>query len=111
MSPPNTKPDVIDELANDTKTKDQIANDSLQAQLQAEKDLRLEDRFVFCVIILILIDIILLNGAINSWLAILVLVFEIIILFAIAKRMGVEKIDSIMNRMLGAVSGTNNSQK
>lgn len=83
----------------------------LEESLAAEKDARKEDRFVFCTIILILIDIILLNGAVNFWLAIIVLVFEIIILFVIAKRMGAEKIYAIMNRLLNSAAGTKSGER
>lgn len=100
---------IDDDSAEDIGYKEQVSR--LEESLAAEKDARREDQFVFCVIVLILIDIILLNGAVNFWLAIVVLVFETIILFAIAKRMGVEKIYAIMNRLLDSAARAKKEDK
>lgn len=91
--------EVLAENNIDAKVSETIA--SLEKQLAKAQDERLEERFIFVIFILILVDIILLNGATNTWIAIIVLVFQLIVVSVIATKMGVKRIVGIMNRLLG----------
>ena len=73
----------------------------LERQLESERDCRREDRFVSLVIILILLDIILLNQAQNTAVVIVVFVLELLFLIVVAKRLGVEQIVGILDKLLG----------
>lgn len=77
---------------------------SLEDRLEKEIDKRLEDRFVFLIIILMLIDIILFNGATNTWLAVIILFLQILLVIAVAKKMRMETIIGIINRIIDSIA-------
>ena len=101
-------PDTIDDVpifANDlfpldadNTLADKIAE--LEKQLEAEKDRRREDRFVALVIFMILMTALLLDQAQNSMVVVVVFVLELIILIAISKRLGIQQIAGILDRLL-----------
>jgi len=74
--------------------------EALEARLEREQDARREDRFVCLLIVLMLLDILLLNGAVNVSVGIIVFVLQLVFLLVIAKRMGVEQIAGILDRIL-----------
>ena len=73
--------------------------DALEKELEAERDCRREDRFVGLVIVMALIDIIVLSGE-SASVSVIVFIFELVVLLVIAKRMGVEQIAGILDRIL-----------
>jgi hypothetical protein len=73
--------------------------DALEKELEAERDYRREDRFVALVVIMLLCDVILI-GEKGTSITVVVLIFELVVLFVIAKRMGVEQIAGILDRIL-----------
>lgn len=88
----------------DTATSNIVDTRSLEDRLEKEIDKRLEDRFVFLIIILMLIDIILFNGATNTWLAVIILFLQILLVIAVAKKMRMETIVGIINRIIDSIA-------
>jgi hypothetical protein len=84
---------------SDASLSEKIAE--LEKQLEAERDCRREDRFVSLVIILILLDIVLLDQAQSAAVVIVVFVLELLFLIVVAKRLGVEQIAGILDKLLG----------
>lgn len=74
--------------------------EALEARLEREQDGRREDRFVCLLVVLMLLDILLLNGAVNVSVGIIVFVLQLVFLLVVAKRMGVEQIAGILDRIL-----------
>ena len=74
--------------------------EALEKRLEREQDGRREDRFVCLVIVLMLLDILQLNGAVNVSVGIIVFVLQLVFLLVVAKRMGVEQIAGILDRIL-----------
>ena len=91
--------DILFASGSDPGLSDKIAE--LEKQLEAERDFRREDRFVALVITLILLDIVLLDQAQSAAVVIVVFVLELIFLIVVAKRLGVEQIAGILDRILG----------
>lgn len=79
---------------------------SLETQLDQEKDARREERFVWIVVCVILIDVIWLRSAHNVTMAVAVVVLELVILFIIAKRLGIEEIPEFLSRTADKLSGS-----
>lgn len=75
--------------------------DALEKQLEAEQDCRREDRFLGLVIIMALVDVIVLGDK-TAPVSGIVLVLELILLFIIAKRMGVEQLAGILDGILSS---------
>lgn len=96
--------ELPDEKDADTATSDIVDTRSLEDRLEKEIDKRLEDRFVFLIIILMLIDIILFNGATNTWLAVIILFLQILLVIAVAKKMRMETIIGIINRIIDSIA-------
>ncbi len=76
---------------------------SLEAQLQASHDAHKEERFVWIVVCTLLIDILWLRGSQNPILPIVVLILELIVLLVLARRMGIEDIARLMDRVIHSV--------
>ncbi|MEH0195196.1 hypothetical protein V7S57_03800 [Caulobacter sp. CCNWLY153] len=76
----------------------------LEKKLQAIEDARKEERFIWIVVCTILIDILWLSGSENAALSVIVLILELVVLFVLARRMGVEDIERLMDRILHSVS-------
>ncbi|MGR3724512.1 hypothetical protein [Abyssibius alkaniclasticus] len=89
-------------FAKDTDTDQALVEkiDALEKSLEREQDGRREDRFVCLLIVFMLLDILLLNGAVNMSVGIIVFVLQLVFLLVVAKRMGVEQIAGILDRIL-----------
>lgn len=92
---------------DDEKSPLAIKVENLEKRLETEKDHRLEDRFIFLIIIILLIDIILLNGATNISLTLGIMAFQLIFLLLLAKRMGVQQLAAILDRILNTIARSN----
>lgn len=90
-------------LENGGKLDEQIA--ALQQKLAKERDARREDRFVFIVIALILLDICFFTVMPTTGGPITLAVLQLLVLIPIAKRMGMKRIAKMYNRVLGRLSG------
>lgn len=77
----------------------------LQRELEYEKDARKEERFVFILIIIILLDIVFFSVQPSFGGPLALLILELIILIPLAKKMGMEQIAQIMSRTLERLVG------
>lgn len=96
-----TKPADFSRLEGDgTATPKDEALAALESNLQSEKDARMEERFIWLVISVILVDVIWLRNSPNSTFPIVVLILELVALLVIARRMGVNDFVQLMDRIL-----------
>ncbi|MBL8564079.1 MAG: hypothetical protein JNM89_00010 [Hyphomicrobiaceae bacterium] len=77
----------------------------LQSRLASEVDARREERFVGIVFIVLLLDIVFFSVMPSFGGPIALLVLELLILIPLAKRMGMEEVAQILNRVLDRMSG------
>lgn len=93
-------PAATGDVAISTPPKIAEAVASLEEKLAAEKDGRLEDRFIFLVVIVIFLDIFFLKDAANAVLPIVVLILELIVLLLLAKRLGNEGVSRVLDGLM-----------
>ena len=72
----------------------------LEVELQGEKDARLEERFLWIMVCVILVDVLWFRNAPNAVIPILVLILEAIILFVLARRMGIQEVSALFERVI-----------
>lgn len=94
--------DLEGDDAEDSIKKD-AAKAALETQLQAEKDARSEERFVWIVVVTILVDVLWFRNSSNPVLPLVVLVLELVVLLVLARRMGIDDIVQIVDRILHSV--------
>lgn len=75
----------------------------LQSDLEKERDARREDQFVFIVVCTLLLDVVFFT-VIDGLAAVALVLLELLILFPLAQRMGMEEIAGILSRVVGRVS-------
>jgi hypothetical protein len=91
-------------LVEEPTVKDnQIEN--LQKKLDYERDARREERFVYIVVMVILLDVVFFSIMPSFGGPIALLILELLILIPLAKRMGMEEIATILDRVLNRVAG------
>lgn len=91
--------DLTDLLAEKPTLKDdQIGR--LQQKLDYERDARREERFIFIVVLVILLDVVFFSVMPSFGGPIALLILELLILIPLAKRMGMEEIAAILDRVL-----------
>tara|TARA_R100000789_G_C2995631_1_gene147364 strand:- start:55 stop:393 length:339 start_codon:yes stop_codon:yes gene_type:complete len=78
--------------------------EELQEALAQERDARLEDRYVFIVISVLLLDIVFFTVMPTFGGPLALLILELLILIPLARRMGLEEVARIMSRVIGRVS-------
>jgi hypothetical protein len=93
--PKGRKPDAATleaffETEDEDPEKDE-ALDSLSKQLEAAKDARCEERFLWIIVCVILVDVLWFRNAPNPTFPVVILVLEAAGLFLLANRMGVEE--------------------
>lgn len=96
--------DGFDELLPEEPTKRDRQVEELQESLSAERDARLEERFVFIVVCVLLLDIVFFTVMPTFGGPLALLVLELLILVPLARRMGMQEIAQIMSRVIGRVS-------
>ena len=72
----------------------------LAEKLSYEKDARQEERFIFIVLIIMLLDVVFFTVMPTFGGPIALLILELLVLIPLAKRMGMEEIAKLMNRVL-----------
>lgn len=92
-----------DEGEAQAEPKDQ-ALEALQQELTALKDARGEERFIWIVVCVILVDVLWFRDAENAVVPIIVLLLEVLVLFILAKRMGIEETRAILGKMMDGIS-------
>lgn len=100
----NPNDDLTSLLVEEPSIKDDQI-ERLQTQLNDERDARLEERFVCIVILVILLDIVFFSIMQNFGGPIALLILELLILIPIARRMGMEEIATMLDRVLDRVAG------
>jgi hypothetical protein len=104
MQPSEPQDNLTDLLLEEPTIKDdQIAN--LQKKLNYERDARLEERFIFIVILVILLNVVFFSIMPSFGGPLALLILELLILIPLAKRMGMEEIAGILDRVLNNVAG------
>lgn len=84
--------------------------ETLQEQLAKERDARLEERFVFIVLLVLLLDVVFFSTMHNFGGPLSLVVLELLVLIPLARRMGMEEIAAIINRVIDSVA-SNSSKK
>jgi hypothetical protein len=85
---------------DDSQVATDAAKAELEEKLQAERDARSEERFVWVVVCVILVDVLWFRNAPNAVIPIVVLVLEILIFFVLARRMGIEKLELLFEGLI-----------
>lgn len=83
----------------------------LGEELEAAKDARKEERFVWIVIVTILLDVLWFSDSENPTLPVIVLVLQLIVLVILARRMGIDDVVELIDRLLhtvGSKAGSGN---
>lgn len=87
---------------SDNPTQNSIEN--LSQALEAERDARMEERFIFILVIMILLDVVFFS-VLETWTAPLALVIlQIILLLVLARRMGIQEFQILIDRLIGRIS-------
>lgn len=81
----------------------------LGEQLEAEKDARKEERFLWITVVVILVDVLWFKDSSNPAIPLVVLVLQLIILIVLAKRLGIEDVVQLIDRLLHAVGNKGGS--
>ena len=80
----------------------------LQEQLTQERDERREERFVFLVVIVILLNVIFFSFMPSFGGPLAILILELLVLIPLARRMGMEEIAQILSRVIDRVASRPN---
>lgn len=106
MPPVENKPheNLTDLLVEEPTLKDDQI-ERLQKKLDYERDARREERFIFIVVLVILLDVVFFSIMPSFGGPIALLILELLILIPLAKRMGMEEIAAILDRVLNNVAG------
>lgn len=88
---------------------DQI--ERLQQRLNYEQDARREERFIYIVVLVILLDVVFFSIMPSFGGPISLLILQLLILIPLAKRMGMEEIASILDRVLNRVAGNSKDRE
>lgn len=94
--------DALD-LADASPQNELIA--SLQEKLTHEKDARQQERFMFIVITVMLLDVVFFSIMPTFGGPVALLLMQLLILIPLAKRMGMEEIAELLSRLLDHVAG------
>lgn len=105
-SEPNKSPeDGFDDLLPEEPTKRDAQVERLQAELTRERDARREDQFFGIVILAAIFDIAFFSVTPSFGGPLALLLLQLLILIPLAKRMGMEEIAQMIDRVLGRIAG------
>lgn len=94
----------VSALTKDEPTQKDEVIEKLQEDLAQEKDKRLEDRFIGIVFLILLFDIVFFTVMPTFGGPLALLIIELLILIPLARRMGMEQIAEMINRVLGRIA-------
>jgi hypothetical protein len=77
----------------------------LEKQLEREKDARNEDRFIFIACVVILLNVVFFSVMPSFGGPLALLILELLVLIPLARRMGMEEVAGILDRVLYRVTG------
>lgn len=89
-----------------SKRDEQISE--LQEKLAHERDARREDRFVFIIVAVLLLDVVFFTVMPSFGGPLALLILQLLILVPLAKRMGMEEIAQVVSRVLDRMAGKAN---
>lgn len=98
----------FDELMQNEASKRERQLTLLQEQLTHEKDARREDRFMFIVVAVLLLDVTFFSVLPNFGGPLALFVLELLILIPLARRMGMEEIARICGQVIDRMAGKTN---
>jgi len=98
--------DSFSSLVSNEPSKQEKQIDELQEQLAEEKDARKEERFVFIVLLIMLLDVVFFTVMPTFGGPIALLILELLILIPLARRMGMEEMAKLLNRVLDRMVNT-----
>ncbi|MEJ6849531.1 hypothetical protein V3589_25380 [Sinorhizobium fredii] len=101
----DSPPKSFNTLVTSEPSKKDQQIDELQTQLEAERDGRKEDRFAGIVCLVLLLDVVFFSVMPTFGGPLALLVLELLILIPLARRMGMEEIAEILNRVLHRMAG------
>jgi TRAP-type C4-dicarboxylate transport system permease large subunit len=96
---------TFESLVTDEASKQEIQISELQENLAKCQDARREDRFVFIVCIVLLLDVVFFSIMPSFGGPLALLIIQLLILIPLAKRMGMEEIAQILSRVLHRMAG------
>lgn len=96
--------DGMDDLLPDEPTVHDRQILRLQNELEGERDARREDRFVFIVVLVLLLDVVFFSVMDSFGGPIALLTLELIVLIPLARRMGMDEIATIFDRVLSRLT-------
>jgi hypothetical protein len=102
--PPNKLAEALDLVAVDGSSKTDEQINKLQEELTRERDGRREDRFLFIAISTVLLDISFFT-VLNAGAAVAIVILELLILFVVARRMGMEEVVEMLSSLLRRTGG------
>ena len=94
----------FDDIVQDEPTAQEKQIQELQKDLLHEKDARLEERFVFIILLVLLLNVVFFSVTPSFGGPIALLVLELLILIPLANRMGMQEVAQIINRVLDRVA-------
>lgn len=101
------EPSVDDVLTGDdtdaVADKTAVANANLGETLEGVKDARCEERFVWIVVVVILVDVLWFKDSTNPTLPLVVLVLQLVVLLILARKMGIDDVVTLINKLLHSV--------
>ncbi len=107
--PLNSQPETLGEIFADEPTpRDALVKD-LQESLADIRDARREERFVFIVICVLLLDVVFFTVMPSFGGPLALLILELLVLIPLAKRMGMEEIAKMLDRVVNRIIPGNNS--
>jgi len=75
----------------------------LQKSLESEKASRQEERFIWIMVSVILVDVLWFRNAQNVTVPVVILILELVVLLVLAKRMGIQELVLIFERIINRI--------
>ena len=107
----NDEAELIDDLAHELQqpTAQDKQIQELEDALEKAKDRIKEERFIWIIIFIILFDVVFFSNMESFFGALVIFILELLILIPLARRMGMEELAGILDRVLARIaSGVSN---
>ncbi len=105
MSPPDDESADIAQIVSGEPTRRDEQIQALQESLAEERDARREERFIFITVTVLLLDVVFFSVLDGIGGPIALVIVELLILIPLAKRLGMEEIAALLDRLLGRAAG------
>lgn len=95
---------VLGKISRQLERSEDASLANLIQNLEAERDARREERFIFILIIIILLDVVFFS-VLDSWTGPLsLIVLQTILLLVLARRMGIEEFQMLIDKLVGRIT-------